>query len=232
MNEAFTSHPVRIVRTSLLGEKIVFAVDQPKDHIQRHHLQGRFYEPDELMIMSKVFPRGGRFLDIGANTGNHSIFFGKILKASHILPIEVNPRIVDLLKTNLFLNGLEDVCDLSCLGVGLHSEPIGMASVQYRERNIGGATVSYEGGDITLVKGDDVLKSSFDLVKIDVEGSEIEVLKGMSGFVSQFRPYLFIEVDNRNSEAFLSWVDDNNYSILEDFRRYKANCNYLLAPKR
>lgn len=228
--ESFTSPQVRIVRSHILGEVVTFAIDQPRDTIQSHHLAGRFYEPDELMIMSKVFPVGGRFLDIGANVGNHSVFFGKIMKAQHILPIEVNPRVLEILKTNIVLNGLEEVCDMTHLGVGFHDARVDDAAIGFRERNIGGAKLSYDGGDLRLVKGDDVVKSPFDLVKIDVEGAEIKVLKGLQEFVDKHRPHFFIEVENQNADAFENWMAANRYAPIDRFKRYRANENYLISP--
>ncbi|MDJ1007507.1 MAG: FkbM family methyltransferase [Paracoccaceae bacterium] len=230
MRETFTSPQVQVVRTTVLGEEIFFSVDQPGDAVQSHHLKGRFYEADELLIMSKAFPKGGRFLDIGANTGNHSLFFGRIMGASRILPIEVNPRIIGLLKSNLILNRLDGICDLRHLGLGLHSRRLEGASISFRERNIGGAKVSPDGGDLTLVTGDDILDSAFDLVKIDVEGSEMDVLLGMERFIGQFRPTMFIEVNNTNAERFFDWIRDNDYVVSDEFRRYKGNCNYLILP--
>jgi FkbM family methyltransferase len=210
--------------------RIRFSVDQPKDHIQGHHLLGRFYEADELLIMSRAFPVGGRFLDIGANTGNHSIFFGKIMKASYILPIEVNPRIMHILRSNIALNGLSEVCDLRHLGKGLHSEMTDSASIRFAEKNIGGATVSRGGGALTLVRADDILTEPFDLVKIDVEGAEIEVLNGMERFVAEFRPSIFVEVNDENAEAFTDWIDIHGYAICDEFKRHKRNKNVLIAP--
>lgn len=226
----FISPYIQVTRTRLFGEEILFATDQPEDLIQSHHLSGMFYEPDELMIMSKAFPENGRLLDIGSNVGNHTVFFGKILKASHIKSIEVNPRIIEILKTNIVLNGLSDICDISHLGLGLHSETINNASIGWSEDNIGGGTVSTDGeGDLKLVKGDDIFDEHYDLVKMDVEGLEMEVLKGMSNFIETYRPSMFIEVDDVNSEAFLEWVSQNNYLIEGEFRRYTVNNNYLIV---
>ena len=230
MSKPFVTPRVQVVRTSILGEEFFFATDQPADTVQRHHLKGRLYEADELMIMSRVFPVGGRFLDIGANTGNHTLFFGKIMKATDILPIEVNPRIIGILRSNICLNGLEEVCDLRHLGLGLYSECVDGASISFRERNIGGATITPEGGALSLVRGDDILDRAFDLVKIDVEGSELEVLKGMTRFVAEYRPKMFIEVANRNAEAFFDWAGETGYEVVDEFRRYKRNCNYLIVP--
>lgn len=227
---SFTSPFLQITKTRLFGEEILFATDQPEDLIQSYHLQGVFYEPDELMLMSKRFPKGGRLLDIGSNVGNHTVFFGKILKASHIKSIEVNPRIIEILKTNIAINNLSEVCDISHLGFGLHSETIENASIGWTEDNIGGGRVSTDGeGDIRLIKGDDIFDCDFDLVKIDVEGLEIEVLKGMSDFIGRYKPDMFIEVDDVNSDAFMAWITDNGYVILDEFRRYTVNNNYLIT---
>jgi FkbM family methyltransferase len=230
LSETYTSPAVRIVQTHVLGQSIKFAVDQPRDAIQAIHALGRFYEADELLLMSKVFPMGGRFLDVGANVGNHSIFFGKFMRAQSIVPIEVNPRVIGLLKTNLMINGLEEVADLSHLGVGLHNETLSGAAINYRERNIGGGRLSYEGGDLTLVRGDEILEGPFDLVKIDVEGSEICVLEGLEGLVAQSRPKLFVEVENENAEDFLGWAADHDYRVSDRFKRYRRSENYLIVP--
>ncbi|MEO0904330.1 MAG: FkbM family methyltransferase [Pseudomonadota bacterium] len=226
----FQSPEVRVVRTNILGEEILFAVDQPRDLVQSHHLAGRFYEPDELLIMSKGFPVGGRLLDIGANVGNHTIFFGKLMNATRITPIEVNPRVIDLLRTNITINGLLPVCDLSHVGVGFYSETIGGAGIAFRERNIGGARIATEGGELSLVRGEDVLDEPFDLVKIDVEGAEIHVLDGLAGLIASCRPNLFVEVDKENTEAFLNWMVANDYQEVERFQRYRTNTNFLVAP--
>ena len=230
--ENFVSPSVTVVRTNVLGQTVLFAVDQPRDLIQSHHLLGRFYEADELMIMSKAFPPGGAFLDIGANVGNHTVFFGKILKASHILPVEVNPRVISLLRTNIILNGLEDNSDLSHLGIGLYDEASENASVSYRERNIGGGKVVPEGGSgLTLMKGDDIFTSKFDLVKIDVEGAEIKVLNGMKNYLNEFKPNIFVEVDNGNSDEFLDWIGAHGYAICDRHQSYKTYVNYLITPQ-
>lgn len=225
-----TSPAVQITSTTILGERIHFATDQPEDMVQAHHLEGRLYEPDELLLMSRAFPMGGRFLDIGANVGNHSVFFGKFMKASHILPIEVNERVLALLRTNLTLNGLDHLCDLSHLGIGLHSETVEDATIKFAEHNIAAGRVKFgKGGDVRLIKGDDIFDSPFDLVKIDVEGLEIEVLSGMANFIAKYGPDMFIEVDNRNSDRFFEWLNANRYQVVAEFKRYRPNTNYLIT---
>lgn len=229
----FHSPNVQVTSTHLFGEHILFAIDQPTDWIQRHHVEGKFYEPDELMIMSKNFPVGGRYLDIGANAGNHLIFMGKIMKASRIMPIEVNRRILGVLETNIAINGLQDVCNTDYLGLGLHSERHENASVRWVELNIGSGYVSLDhDGDVQLVCGDDIFDEPFDLVKIDVEGLELDVLRGMENFLRTYSPKMFIEVDNENRDGFFEWIEQNGYQVTDKFKRYPSNENFMIQPAR
>jgi Met-10+ like-protein len=52
--------------------------------------KGVFYEREELEIIATHF-KGGTFVDIGANVGNHSIFAAKFLGASKVIAFEPNP---------------------------------------------------------------------------------------------------------------------------------------------
>jgi hypothetical protein len=70
-----------------------------------------------------------------------------------------------------------------------------------------------------------------DFVKIDVEGMELSVLKGMQKIIKNFKPRMFIEVDNVNLTEFFEWVRTNNYEIVDEFKRYEANQNFMLVPK-
>jgi hypothetical protein len=52
-----------------------------------------------------------------------------------------------------------------------------------------------------------------DMSKIDVEGMGISVLHGLADVIQRKRPMLFIEVDIENDDAFLGWVDKNEYAF-------------------
>ncbi len=84
-----------------------------------------------------------------------------------------------------------------------------------------------------LRRGDDLLADiTPDFIKIDVEGMEMSVLSGLSGTVARCRPTFFVEVDNVNRDAFLQWVETNSYAVRARFRRYRANENFLIVPRR
>ncbi|MFQ5622737.1 MAG: FkbM family methyltransferase [Paracoccaceae bacterium] len=229
----YVSPPAQVVRASVGGEPVFFTVANPEDAIQKEHFRGRFYETEELEIIRRHFPPGGRFCDIGANVGNHSLFVGKVLKASRIVLFEPNPQAIEILESNIYLNGLEHVCDRRHLGVGLSDAASEGHALRVRRDNLGGARLlPGEGGDIRVEVGDALLDGQdFDMFKIDVEGMEIGVLRGLSALIRRSRPKIFVEVENANAQAFQELAEEYGYAIVERFQRYRRNVNYLLEPR-
>jgi hypothetical protein len=95
-----------VIQSTVQNQLIYFFVTNEDDLIQREHVRGRFYEEEELGIIAKHF-KGGTFVDIGANVGNHSIFAAKFLGASTVIAFEPNPASYVTFKCNMALNGLE-----------------------------------------------------------------------------------------------------------------------------
>ena len=58
---------------------------------------------------------------------------------------------------------------------------------------------------------------------------ELAVLKGMQKIIHKYKPNIFIEVNDSNLEGFNRWIRENNYVILDMFRRYETNQNFLIS---
>jgi FkbM family methyltransferase len=213
-------------------EPVYFTVANPQDAIQRHHLGGDFYEPEELAIITRHFPMGGTFLDIGANVGNHTVYVAKFLRAARVVCIEPNPPAIELLQSNVWLNGLNRVVDGQYLGIGLADKARENMAMQVPSRNLGASRVIEGEGRIRLERADALLAGQrFDFVKIDVEGMEMAVLSGMEGLLADHRPKMFIEVQDANARRFQAWMEATGYRVTEEFRRYRRNSNFMIAPK-
>jgi FkbM family methyltransferase len=67
-----------------------------------------------------------------------------------------------------------------------------------RPRSYGETPVNVEEITVDMVRLDDVLPPGYDLrlIKIDVEGAELEVLRGAIGIVERCRPYIIFEHGN------------------------------------
>lgn len=230
--------PGQVVRSVIHGQPVQFFIANPRDTIQKVHATGQFYEAEELEIIRQWCPPGAVFLDIGSNVGNHAIYALTFLHAARVILCEPNPLAIDILLTNLGLNGLLARCDTTRLGYGLAERNEGGLMIKARRRNLGGGKIQQaeegdsESGSISLRRGDELLADvTPNFIKIDVEGMEMSVLAGLSGMLERCRPIFFVEVDNGNRADFLRWVEDNNYAARARFRRYRGNENFLIVPR-
>lgn len=223
--------PGTFVEADIAGQSIRFFVHNPADLIQRHHANGEFYETEELGLMSAYMQPETRYLDVGANVGNHVIYLARYTRLREMTVIEPNGPAMAILRINLALNGLEGCVDTSCLGYGLSDQP-GRGLMYSHKDNLGGAYfVESPDGPFELRTGDALLGNrAFDFIKIDTEGMELRCLAGLSELIGRCRPTLFVEVDNANAPGFENWCAANGYVVRERFRRYTANENYLVTP--
>ena len=223
---------LQLVLARIHGRDVRFVSDRRRDPIQRAHRAGAFYEAEELEVIRRAVPPGAVFVDIGANVGNHSLFAGMFLAPRCIVPVEPNPVASRLLLANLSLNGLMGMTDLRGIGIGLADAAAEGAAMAPRVTNLGAARMQAAGGAIPVRRGDDLLAGLVpDFIKIDVEGMEIAVLRGLDGTIAAHRPTLFVEVDNANADAFGAWCQAHAYVARGRWRRYRTNENVLIMPE-
>ena len=219
-----------IITNRIRGQDIAFFVVNRSDEIQKEHSQGRFYEKEELAILSKFFPQGGIFLDIGANVGNHTIYVAKFLHPKEVIVVEPHPLAVRMLKIYVDLNRLSRVVDLSFLGWGL-SDRQSSAISRTPKNNLGGTRLEKGKGPLCLRAGDTLFSGrTIDFIKIDVEGMEMPVLCGLKEVIAEQRPNIFVEVQNDNRIPFKRFLSQNRYVIVAQHRRYPVNENFMILP--
>ncbi len=214
---------------------ICFRVNNSSDVIQGCHFRGEFYEEEELRDVALVIPTGGHILDIGANVGNHLVYFGKFCRNVRITPFEVNPSTIPLLRENILLNNLSNRVDQSHLGFAL-GDSAGFVKITNESsiaNNLGAASFRATKDDDGLPKIplDDVrLESRPDFIKIDVEGMELEVLIGAQKTIAEHRPPIYIEVAPKNRQEFKGMMSEWGYSIDRTHQRHRGVVNYLCVP--
>jgi FkbM family methyltransferase len=232
--------PGTIVHARILGRTVRFFVANPHDAIQSHHFAGEFYEREELEIIARHFKPEGTFVDAGANVGNHTLYAAMFLNAKRVIPFEVNPRAVEILTVNLRLNDCTNV-DSSFLGRGV-SDRDGFVQMDFSEwpedpNNLGAqrfSAVSPTAGEqaFPAIRLDSVLQAvPVDLVKIDLEGMELEALAGLNETVRRWRPGIFAEIEDRHFAAFDAWRLQRRYEIVDSFGRYGGKVNYMIVAQ-
>lgn len=163
-----------------------------------------FYEVSLLeYAASLISERNGLVLDVGANIGNHSVYLGTFA-TDHLISVEPNPIVLPALRANLKANAV----DATLIEKGLGAEA-GRASVventEYPD-NYGMAALATGNGTIEIVTLDSVVAdwrsqttsdAPVTLIKIDVEGMELDVLRGATETLTRDRPDLLIEAATR-----------------------------------
>lgn len=219
------------VKSLIRGKPIYFYVDRPNDLIQKEHVAGRFYEQEELDIFESHY-KGGSYIDVGSNVGNHIIFAAKFLGIKKIYSFEANPAALPALYENIILNKLSAIVIREYLGKVVSSSSEGQYEMNWQEGNLGAARPVRKAGGICSVVGD-VALSGVDVgyIKIDVEGNEIDVLNGLRKTIERCKPRMFIEVDDSNNKTFMELIFSMGYVIDYEYRRYQVNTNYFISPK-
>jgi FkbM family methyltransferase len=146
------------------------------------------YEEEEVRIFRSFLKPGITILDIGANYGYYSIIASPYIRpGGKIHAFEPNPHVHGLFESSVYLNGFTDIVTAHRLGV-FDSES--NLDFQIDPTGPGGARIvdpdspcppGLEMIKVPVRPIDQILpeNSVVDLVKIDVEGREWNVLRGM-----------------------------------------------------
>lgn len=216
-----------IANLELNGVKSNFRITNPFDLIQQHYLSGQFFEQKELMELVKFIGIQKTIVEIGANIGNHVVFYAKHLMPKIIFPFESNPESIILLNENIKINGISHLIDPRGIGIGL-SDKKGLFSVDLKNKNNLDAAMLKEGGGISVDCLDNLIKDiKIDFIKIDVEGMELQVLKGARDIIQKYKPLIYIEIFRVNIDQFILWLEQNNYQIKLSHENVHA-INYLV----
>ena len=184
-----------------------------------------FFLRDTLNALITETPKA-IFMDIGANVGHHSIFLSKF--ASQVLAFEPYPKVNmqfkqqiahnNISNIQIFETGLSDRREtLNYYAPTGNNEGIG----SFDESSIDKGNTSY--GKLELQEGDQVIESdswkNIKLIKIDVEGFEKKVIKGLTRTIEEERPVIVCEITYGQQLSFgsieeLSSYLPQNYEIL------------------
>lgn len=171
-------------------------------------------------------------LDIGANIGNHTLYYANEIGTRTIHCFEPIADTFRILKRNIELNKLSNRVHLHNIAVGRSN---GHAEIkEYDKKNIGGTSVKESNtGSIKLMTIDSLdIKDKIGFVKIDVEGFELEVLYGMKETLKRDKPYIACEIRNHNLDEATTFLQEFGYVRTEiqppvEWRNYNDYLFYL-----
>jgi FkbM family methyltransferase len=173
----------------------------PSDFVQSHLYWTAEYESWDVLQLSRWVHPGAVVFDVGANFGYYSISLASVMQGNgKVFAFEPSKTTFRRLRTNIGLNHLESV--VSAIPCGL-SETSQVAYLdQVEEGNSGAAAVSPEakGEAIQLDTLDHFCDANeihrMDLIKIDVEGSELRVIEGGRAMLTRHQPIIMVEFNS------------------------------------
>lgn len=179
-----------------------------------------------IFVLEKNLNYGGTFIDIGANQGEYTLWGArKIGDKGLVIAYEPSDEIFDQLEKNILLNE-NLIPNVRLRKIGLSDKPGVLKLYTKQGKNEGVNTVfptkehQLEIGEIELTTLDmemeNLIISKIDLVKIDVEGAELNVLKGSKNTLLKYKPKLLIEI-NRLSCLSAGYEPLEIISFLESF---------------
>ena len=154
------------------------------------------YEPTESAVIRRYLPRGGCMIDVGANIGYFTLLAAKLVGPSgQVIAIEPEEYNFGLLSRNVRINRLTSVATLN---VALGAEP-GQATIfksaeNFGDHRVGIPTASGErhGQVVRIERLDTIVRANkirmIDFLKIDVQGYEHHVFRGMSSILYDCPP--------------------------------------------
>jgi len=146
------------------------------------------YEEFETKLVKKIIKEGDVVIDIGGNIGYFTLIFAKLVgENGQVFVFEPEPNSYKILKKNVEINGYNNV---KLINKAVSNEPK-KVKLYLDDSNLGGHSLANRNNkksiEIDAIKLDEFLgsKGKINFIKMDVEGAEIEAIKGMSDLLKK-----------------------------------------------
>jgi FkbM family methyltransferase len=168
---------------------------------REYYFADAMYEPMTVRHLASLLRTGDVFVDAGANSGYFTLLAAGIVgSAGRVVAFEPNPAVRERLAQNVHRNGFDDRVEIAaCALSDRNAERVplfvplydGLATLVPDRTHAASAVAGAPAIDVAIRTFDDWLAASsiktVTLMKIDVEGAEMEVLAGMRSSLASRR---------------------------------------------
>jgi FkbM family methyltransferase len=210
------------------------------------------WEIETRKIWNKLSMHSGSIFDIGSNTGVFAVLAKAYNSNAKVFAFEPQPNIFSVLCKNNIINNYNIVCENLALsntkgelpffnyGNNAFSEnsTAGSLNPNWRSKNQKSINVDVDTLD-NYIFNNKIEK--IDLMKIDVESTEVEVLLGFKENLKKHNPFIIIEIiNNELGKSIENILERENYKyynidekrgiqVVENLGLSEYN-NYLICP--
>ena len=188
------------------------------------------YAKEEKQYLSNFLSSGMTVLDVGSNIGTHAVYFSSLVGGrGKVYCFEPQQTVYSILCSNILLNTCNNVVAYP-YAVGEKNTDILVPSPDYtRPNNFGGYSLLHsvrkESGKMITI--DSLQLDQCDLLKIDVEGMELDVLRGAQDLLRSCSPVIYLECNRAGKERpIVLFLEQFGYRIY----RHGWNLLAVLCP--
>ena len=205
-------------------EGFLMNIHKSRDYISDNILWKKEWESSKLKIFQKYIKSGDIVADIGANIGYYTLLFSRIVNDGKVYAFEPETANFDLLNRNIEENNIENV-NTSKLAI---SDKPKNVKLYFGEKTHGGGSIigyqkEYGSEIINTTTLDDFFKGkNIDFLKLDVEGSEFNILKSgketlkkVRCIVTEFVPHNLVKYNICNPKDFIKLLEKSNFKLFD-----------------
>lgn len=195
-------------RTRLRWGAGVVELNRAEKYERAAWFRRRYHELPLLLLMNALLRGGDTFIDVGANLGLVSLHAARIVgSAGRVVAFEPNPSVRARLERHVAASGAAVLIDghalgdrpgefvLSVIGDNTGSGTLGEVPAALRGQVLQTYRVPVIVGDSLEDRWSSMPASSRVLLKVDAEGSETRVLRGLRSMIERYRPVIVTEVN-------------------------------------
>lgn len=206
-----------------------FLLEFPQDYGWDTLFFRRTFETGTADVIKKITKSTDTVIDIGANIGWYTILFSSLLTDGSCHAFEPSPNIYTKLLKNCSLNGLGTNIVFNQAALGASDGKVELHTFSHLGH--GHSSLSTLGhADYTTVTADMLTLdqyiqqhnlSNVDIIKMDVEGAEMEVLKGAHLLLSMKNPPIWIIEMNKETASSFGHTPSDLLALLQTYTQYK-----------
>lgn len=217
----FKENEGSVTHSFLYNGRMVKISCEVRSRIDESLRAGHFYEHRMLGHITRE-SKAGTFIDVGGNCGQHTVYFALFAPSIKVLTFEPFPEHCKLILQNIADNALESKVTLHPIGLSdrLNTFEIKTNSAIHQRR--------YNAPCMAL---DNLVNEPVSVLKIDVEGMELDVLRGATRILHTYKPAVYLEAHTPEHQAEIqAFLVKIGYQQTDT--RFNASPTWLFVPDR
>lgn len=166
-------------------------------------------------------------IEVGANNGNFTVEFANMVgDEGKVYAFEPQRIVFQQLCGNVFINGLDNVYTYN-VAVGHENGVVNIENIDYHQTgrvNFGDVhIVTEKDSDVSIpvITLDSLSYNNLSIIKVDVQGFEVYVIRGAVQTIMKHRPFIFIEIEDDQlikygftEQSLINEIERMNYTVV------------------